>query len=390
MLVAHNRYQQAGGEDAVVENEVRMLRRSGVEVCLHERSNDELASAGLPAKLAAGVETVWSWRSHARISKLLDEFKPGIVHVHNTLPLISPSIYFAAYSRRIPVVQTLHNYRLACPAGTFFRDGRVCEDCLSGTLMSSVINRCYRGSAAGSAAISIMLMVHRGLGTYSAKVDRYLALTNFARKKIKALGIPGEKIEVKPNFLPDPPRVGKGGGAFVFVGRLSREKGIENLLNAWASVPGETLTVFGDGPLRQELEDRARARQLKVEFMGARPKEEIITAMQDAKAVLVPSVWYEGLPMVVVEAYACGTPVLASDIGSLSEIVRDSKTGFLFAPDDVDGIAAVARRLSESSGVAEQLRIGARLEYDAFYSENVNRAMLLETYEKVLRDSHGR
>lgn len=235
-----------------------------------------------------------------------------------------------------------------------------------------------------------MLMVHRRLGTYSTKIDRYLALTNFARRKIQAVGIPAEKIEVKPNFLPDPPEAGKGGGAFVFVGRLSREKGIEELLRAWASVPGETLTVFGDGPLREELEGRSRAGQLRVRFMGARPKEEVIAAMQDAKAVMVPSVWYEGLPMVVVEAYACGTPVLASDIGSLSEIVKDGETGLLFAPGDIKEMSAAARRISENSVIAEQLRIGARLEYDSFYSESVNRAMLLETYENVLRDSYGR
>ncbi|PYX03867.1 MAG: glycosyl transferase family 1, partial [Acidobacteria bacterium] len=248
VLVAHNSYQHAGGEDAVFDNEARLLRQSGHEVREYLDDNHRIAEF---SSTRLGIETLWSRSSYKKLSAVLAEFRPNVVHFHNTFPLISPSVYYAARNHSVPVVQTLHNYRLFCPAAAFFRDGKVCEDCLDKSRWQAVRHACYRQSRSASSAVAAMLSFHHWYGTWKNLVNCYIALSEFSRAKFIEAGLPPEKIVVKPNFVLPDPGVGPGSREYaVFLGRLSEEKGLRTLVQAWAHVNRNCpLRVIGEGPL---------------------------------------------------------------------------------------------------------------------------------------------
>ena len=330
VLVAHNRYQQQGGEDVVAEDEISLLRAKGHEVDVLEEDNDNIGGWGSAA--ATALSCVYSSSSARAMRQKLDQFKPDLVHIHNFFPALSPSVHYACLKAGVPVVQTLHNYRLLCPASTFQRDGRICEDCL-GKLVPwpGVQHACYRQSRLASAAVANMLAVHRMLGTWRRAVTRFIALTEFGRRKFISGGLPQDKLMVKPNFVRLDPGVGTGGGGYaLFVGRLSAEKGVETLLAAWnQSSPTRALKIVGDGPLAPIVKDAA-LRNSAIEWLGLCSKETVLGMMAHAEALIVPSVWYEGFPLVVSEAYATGLPVIVSRIGGLPELVAEGRTGMLF------------------------------------------------------------
>src|SRR5215472_5798714 len=356
VLVVHNRYRTSApsGEDAAVENERRMLERHGVQVSTFERCNDEIVATGLLEESSLALNTVWSRRSRAELRAMLHRSRPDVVHVHNTFALISPSIYGACREAGVPVVQTLHNFRLFCPSALFLRAGKPCELCVDSGLLQSVRYRCYRGSRSATATLATMLAVHRALGTYAHHIDRYVVLTEFARAKVIRAGLPRDKVLVKPNFLPDPPSPGQGSGDYVvFVGRLLEGKGAETLIRAWRELPEVPLKVIGDGALREPLEALARREAPGVEFAGRLPHDAVLSTIADARLLVIPSDCYEGFPMVLAEALACGTPVLASRIGSLAELVREGETGATFPAGDAPALAAAVRRLlANAAGLA--------------------------------------
>jgi len=325
VLVVHNRYQQRGGEDSVYESEVKLLRDQGVGIETLEFSNAVIQDdPRLVEKFHLAATTSWSRKSYRTVKNALRAFRPHVVHFHNTFPLVSPSAYYAAREEGVRVVQTLHNYRLACLNGLFFRNGGICEDCIGRAPLPGIRHGCYRGSRTASAAVGAMLMLHRAVGTWAKQVDVFIALTQFARRKFIEHGLPAEKLVVKPNFVEDPgcgPSVGRK--RFLYVGRLAEEKGVRLLLEAARSMqPPVHLDIIGDGPLADEV--RSCASEVDgVRWLGALPPPQVIEAMKHAVALIVPSTWYEGFPRVVVEAFAAGTPVIASDQGGLREIVRD-------------------------------------------------------------------
>jgi glycosyltransferase involved in cell wall biosynthesis len=336
--------------------------------------------------------TFWNKAAYRELRSLFRREKPQVVHFHNTFPLVSPAAYYAARAEGVSVVQTLHNYRLLCPNALFFRGGSVCEDCLGRFVpWPGVVHRCYRGSFAASSAVVSMLTVHRALGTWSHMVDVYIALTEFAKRKFIEAGLPAEKIVVKPNFVYPDPGVGEGkGGYALFVGRLSTEKGLDTLLAAWERV-GEKLPlrIVGDGPLTGKVSEAAR-RLKGVEWLGRRPREEVLALMKDASFLIFPSVCYEGFPMTIAEAYAVGLPVLASNLGGMSSLVDSGRTGFHFRPGDPeDLVAKVEWALSHPEELAA-MRKESRAEYEAKYTAERNYQVLIDIYEKALKIAEKR
>lgn len=361
-----------------------MLKEQGHEVILYKKSNHQIKSKTLINKLSLFVNTVWSISSYIEFHRFLKEHNPDIVHFHNFFPIISPSAYYACKKRNIPVVQTIHNYRLICPAATFLREGKVCEKCLHGSILNSVKYGCYRGSRLQTLPIATMITVHKLFSTWTDKVSHYIALTEFSKKKIAASSIPPEKITVKPNFLNNQEEeICEKENYILYVGRLSYEKGIEILLNAWQQIKNDQntqLLIIGDGPQF----DKLRRENGNAVFLGKQSSTNVIKYMQKAKYLIVPSIWYEGFPMTIIEAYSVGTPVICSKIGSLQEVVRDSYTGFHFQSSDVESL----RHVLEKALSYKQHRSLCVNSHDLFkskYSKQLNYDILIRIYQNSIR-----
>lgn len=359
-----------------------LLEAHGHRVFRYTRHNDRVAEMGRPALAGA---TVWNGAVYRDLRALIRRKRPHVAHFHNTFPLISPAAYHAARAEGVTVVQTLHNYRLLCPNALFFREGRACEDCLGKTLpWPGVVHACYRGSRPSSGAVAAMLATHRAVGTWTQAVDAYIALTEFARQKFVQGGLPAHRVVVKPNFVGSDPGVGEGGGYALFVGRLSKEKGVGTLLASWQRLQGKVpLKIVGDGPLAPEVA-KAAERLGGVEWLGRQAKDRVITLMKAAQSLVFPSVWYEGFPMVIAEAYAVGLPVIASDLGSMSSLIEHGRTGLRFRPGDPEDLAAQVEWASEHPAELERMRRGARAEFEAKYDAERNYQMLTGIYRTAV------
>ena len=381
ILVAHNAYQHRGGEDIVVEAEVELLRRYGHEVKVYRLHNDALNRM---SAAKAAVSAIWSQDSAGEVEELCNRFHPDVIHVHNTFPLISPSLYWTANSLGIPVVQTLHNFRLLCPQAIFLRDGKICEDCIGRLPWRSVTRKCYRASAMQSAVITTMLATHRAIGTFRDRVTRYIALNRFARSKYIEGGLPADRFRIKPNFVAStgsPEWTGRRGG--MYVGRLSSEKGLEVLAAAVRNGDVRNVDVIGSGPLEEFACDAFGER-----YLGYRPLEEIMARMERAQYLVLPSICYENSPRTIVEAFSRGLPVIASRLGALADIVRDDVTGLLFNPGDP---ADLAEKIAWAEAHPEQMiRMGqaARAEYEAEYTPERNYEMLMDIYDDAIATLH--
>lgn len=372
VLVTHNRYQQPGGEDAVMREELGLLQKNGVVTELYEQDNSNITN--MPA-LQVAADTVWSRKTMTELGSLIQRFKPDVIHSHNTFPLISPSLYFAAARHGVPVVQTLHNFRLFCAQAMFMRNGTVCEDCIGRLPWRGVMRRCYRESSAQSAVVVGMQGVHRMLGTYHNKVSRYIALNRFCRDKFIEAGLPAERIAIKPNFidLPAPqPQIRQGA---LFVGRLSVEKGISTLAQAAALYVSTNIDVIGQGPQETELQNIPGVR-----LLGWMAPPEIYERMSRAAYLVMPSVWYENFPRTLVEAYACGLPVIASRLGAMAELVQDGRTGLLFNPGDAHDLAEKMRWADCHPEEMRRMGEAARREYEANYTSETNFRQLMDIY----------
>ena len=387
ILLVHNEYQQPGGEDVVFEQEKRILERGGHLVVTYTRSNHEIQELSAIGRSTLVIRTVWASDTHHDFGALLDREKPDVVHVHNTFVMISPSIYSACRKRGIPVVQTLHNFRLLCPGAQFLRDGKICEDCVDHSLLRSVWHGCYRDSRPATASVALMLAWHRRSGTWDELVDRYIALTDFARNKFIASGFAPDKIVVKPNFVdPDPGAKQRPGTSALYIGRLSKEKGLHTLLDAWKRLPKScSLDIVGDGSERKGLEEEAQRCGLSaIRFRGRLPHEESLAAMKSASFLILPSDWYEGFPMTIAESLACGTPVICSKLGAMEEIIDNSRTGLHFTPGDSEDLARKLEwAFAHPSEIAAMGR-AARQEYEARYTSERSYTQLMTIYEQTV------
>ncbi len=383
ILIVHNRYQQKGGEDSVVQAEAGLLRSRGHEIEIFEESNDSIV--GKSEALEAALRCVYSLETRREVRARLRGFQPDLVHVHNFFPKLSPSVHYACHRAAIPLVQTLHNYRLLCPAATLLRDGKVCEDCMGKVIpWPAVQHGCYRQSRTASAAVANMLFAHRAVATWTRTVSRFIALTEFARQKFIAGGLPAHKIVVKPNFVTYSPASEEGHDGYVlFVGRLSAEKGIDTLLEAWARLQTKRpLKIVGEGPLASKVQEAA-FRNPCIEWLGWRGAEEVSRLMARAALLVFPSVWYEGFPLVLAEAFAAGLPVIASRLGAMAEVVTDGKAGLLFTPGRPEELASMVEWAFTNPVEVERMRSYARSEYENKYTAESNYAMLSEIYRSA-------
>lgn len=389
VLIVHNRYLHRGGEDAVFEVEIDLLRQNGISVETYEENNERVDELGA---LRTAFRSIYSLETYRAIRAFLREKEIDIVHVHNFFPLVSPSIYYAAHAEQVGIVQTLHNYRLMCPVGTFNRDGGVCEDCLNRFFpWPGVMHKCYRDNRTATFAVGAMTTVNKMLGTWRKKVDAYIVLTEFMRQKFIEGGLPASKLYVKPNFLDPDPLPGTGGGNFaLFAGRLSKEKGIATLLRAWERIGNRMpLKIAGTGPLEPMVMEAA-ARIPSIEHVGMLTPAEVMDKMGQADVFILPTEFYEGHPRAAVEAFARRVPVVASRIGAMQEMVEDGKTGFLFTPGDADDLVdTVNRALSDADRLAN-VGLRARKQFEAKYSAETNFQTLMGIYESVLTPSRFR
>ena len=386
VLVAHNAYQQRGGEDAVAEAEVALLRAHDHTVDLYARHNDELVE--MP-RLAAARDTLWSTRTAREVEHAIHQFQPDVIHVHNTFPLISPSLYWEAARAGVPVVQTLHNFRLLCPQAMLLRAGVVCEDCVGRFAWRSVSRHCYRDSVPQSALVTGMLAVHRIAGTWATKITRYVALNEFCRRKFVWGGLPADKLVVKPNFVDSTPaheslRSTRSSGSFLFVGRLEAEKGIAVLADALRSAPDIALRVAGSGRGEEVLKSLGRAT-----LLGVLSAQQVRDEMQRALALVMPSICYENFPRSLVEAFACGLPVVASRLGAMAELVDDKRTGLLFEPGNGEDLKAKLRWAQANPNAMRMMGCNARREYEAKYTPEINYRQLIAIYLDAIREVRG-
>jgi glycosyltransferase involved in cell wall biosynthesis len=384
ILILHNHYQQSGGEDAVVSDESELLRERGHDVRLIEADNRTIG--GALDQLSAALSTIYSsgWRS--RIRAELVAFRPHVVHVHNFFPLMSPSVYMACSDAGVAVVQTLHNYRLVCPGALLARQSSICELCIGKSVpWPAVRHACYRGSRGATAATAAMLAIHRARGTWQRDVQAYVALTEFGRGKFVSGGYPADRIHVKPNFAKDCGTGDGDGGYFLFVGRLSAEKGILALLQAYRThnnlLP---LKIVGSGPLEDQVR-AACAESAGITWLGKLSPSVVRTLMQSATAVACPSECYEAHPMVAVESLSAGTPVIAPRLGAFIEMVSDFENGLMYDAFDTAQLGDRLRYASEHPAQMRSMRGAARTAFEQRYSADVSYRGLMQIYEKAMQ-----
>ena len=382
VLLCHNFYQQPGGEDQSFAAEASILESHGHQVLRFTRHNDAIARI---KSLEVARRTLWNPETFHELRELIRRERPSVMHCTNTFPLISPAAYYAARAEDVPIVQSLRNYRLFCVNACFLRNGCVCENCLEKRVpWPGILHGCYRTSRTASAVVAAMLSLHRVMGTWTRMVDRYFALTEFSRRKFIEGGLPARQLAVKPNFIqPDPGRGGGQGGYAVFIGRLSPEKGIQTLLSAWRRLGRRLpLKIIGDGPLGERV--RAAANQTAgIDWLGRRQPQEIFELLGEAACLVMPSIWYEALPRTIIEAYAKGTPVVASRLGAMAELVYDGHTGLLFEPGNPEDLAAKIQALLDDPERSIGMRRAARREYEEKYTAETNYRMLMRIYEEA-------
>jgi glycosyltransferase involved in cell wall biosynthesis len=384
ILLCHNFYQQPGGEDLVFNEEAHLLESHGQTVLRFTLHNNSIANMG---RLGLARRTMWNGSAYAELRRLIREQRPDVMHCTNTFPLISPAAYYAARREGVAVVQAIHNYRLLCPGAYFLRNHRVCEDCL-GKLVPwpAVMHACYRNSRAASFVVGAMVSGHRLLGTWRRAVTLYYTPSEFTRQKCIEGGLPANRIAVKANFVSVDPGMGSGAGGYcVFVGRLSPEKGIDLVLKAWPHLGGRLpLKIIGDGPVR-DLVVTTAAEHPEIQWLGHRPVREVLEIVGEAACLVIPSIWYEGFPRTIVEAFAKGTPVIGSRMGAMAEAITDGQTGLLFHPGDADDLEAKVRQFLADPQAAARMRQAARREFEVKYTAERNYISLMAVYDRALQ-----
>jgi glycosyltransferase involved in cell wall biosynthesis len=384
VLLVHNFYQIAGGEDSVVREELSMLKRKRVEVELHSVSNNDIR--GARGAMLAALRVVYSPRARRQLSERLAEFLPDVVHIHNFFPLLSPSILDACRDAGVPSIMTLHNFRILSPGGLLHPDEMARHRNPRHSCWWTVPKRVYRNSAAATLAVAAMIEFHKWAGTWTRKVDRFIALTDWAKRMFTDAGLPAERIIVKPNCVARPPafdEVRRNGA--LFVGRLCKQKGIDLILQAWKDID-YPLRIIGDGPLSELVTANASHR---VVYLGRLPREAVQKEMHAAKFLLLPSRGYEMFPMSVVEAFASGLPVICSDLPTLKELVKQGANGLTFPPGNANGLAAQVRWAVSNPATLDDLSRRARACYEERYTPEVNFDRLMGLYRSLARRAHS-
>lgn len=405
ILIVHNYYKIPGGEDIVVRDEMAMLKMHGHRVFTYFRNNKDIDNLGIAGKLKLSFDTIFSFKTYKDIKKIIKKHRIEVVHVHNTLPLVSPAVYYAALSCKVPVVQTVHNFRLLCPAGTLYRDNHVCEDCINNGLGCSLKHKCYRESFAQTFISVLSMRIHRMTGMY--KKINYICLTEFNknkllglsaetgqfRKSLNPLGLSDSQIFVKPNFTKeDISEISidsdkkKAASTYIVIGRLEKLKGIDVILKAWKILGSSApkLVLCGTGDLEKKAKAYAEKYNLtSVDFKGFVDNNQVKELLKSATAMIFAPQCYEGFGIVVAESFMCGTPVIVGDIGNPGILVSDGVNGKKFEYNSPEALAKTVQEF-ENMDLEEykKLSAGAREEYGK-YTEEVNYKILEEIYKKI-------
>lgn len=382
ILTVHNKYQIRGGEDESREAEDRLLRSCGHEVKELLFDNSVISNQ---SKWGVGIRASWNEAAYRTLERELEGWRPHVIDIHNFFPLASPAVHWAARKHGIPVVQTLHNYRLLCPGATFYREGQICEDCCQWKFpMPSIIHGCYRDSKIQTAAVALMVGTHRLAGTWQKKVSVFVAVSEFAKRKFVDGGFPESKLVVKPNFVDSPGPPGNGGPNFFCAARLTVEKGIRTLLRAMDLTGAQVkLDIAGQGPLESEVREAA-ARNPRIRYLGVLQHRELLELMGCAKCFIFPSEWYETFGRVVVEAYSRGTPVIAAQLGAIAEVVDNGRTGFYFQAGDAHDLARAIDCAEATPRQLSSMRAEVRLEYERKYTPQRNYEMIMSIYKRAI------
>ncbi|GAB4052663.1 glycosyltransferase family 4 protein [Spirosoma litoris] len=387
VLVIHNFYQLAGGEDTIFRQEVALLREYGVEVETLTFTNENFEGS-FTHKLGAATRTFYNTKSAALTEEVIDRFRPDVVHIHNLFYTATASVIRATKLRGVPVVMTVHNYRLFCLNGYLVREGKVpCETCVTQLVpLSGIRHACFRDSHVQSAQLTLITMLHKLTGIWRS-VDRFIVLTDFSRQKIlsSSLRLSPAQVVIKPNFVIDAGYADpqKRQDYFLFIGRLSPEKGIRILLEAARKAPFK-LRIIGDGPLREEVSLRAKTHP-HVELLGWQERSVVLETLKNCRALIVSSVWYEGLPTVILEAFATGTPIICSDQENLNQIVKDGKTGILFKTGSSDDLIRAIEQMSQlKPEELERYARTSRMEYGQ-YSKAASYQATMSLYETLIK-----
>jgi glycosyltransferase involved in cell wall biosynthesis len=389
VLVVHNRYrsEQPSGENNVVDQEVALLADGGHDVSLFERRSDDIAAMSLPGKVAVPLRVPWNRAVRAELAAKLRAERPDVVHLHNTFPLLSPSVVAACADAGVPAVATLHNYGMVCPPGTLYRDGHVCTDCVGGAPLPAVKHGCYRGSKVASVPMAASLLVNRR--RWWSDVARFFCISGAQREILVEAGMPAARLSVKHNFVADPGvrRLGTG-QHILFLGRLTAEKGVSLLMTAWDKVAadgglGVPLVLAGTGPMQDEVAQWAKGRD-DVRYVGLQNKDECRELTARATAVVAPSVWLEAFGLVVVEAMAAGVPAVAAKHGAFPELIEDGVTGLLHRPDDVGSLAESLRSVAAVQNT--EMGEAARRRYEREFTPAVGLERLIAGYEAAIAE----
>ncbi|MFC3449805.1 glycosyltransferase family 4 protein [Amycolatopsis speibonae] len=389
VLVIHNRYrsEQPSGENNVVDQETALLAEAGHEVGLFERRSDDIAGMSLPRKAVVPLQVPWNRAVRADLARRLADDRPDVVHVHNTFPLLSPSVLAACAEAGVPTVATVHNYTLICPPGTLYRDGQVCTDCVGRTPLPAVRHGCYRGSGIATVPMAASLMLNRN--RWWSGVSRFFCISKAQREVLIAAGMPAERLAVKYNYVADPGKTRQGAGEhLLFLGRITEEKGIGLLMKAWdllvaAGGPLPPLVIAGTGPMQDEVARWAHGRD-DVRYLGLQSKEECRDLVARSNAVLAPSEWLETFGLVVVEAMAAGVPTVAAAHGAFRELVEDGVTGLLHEPGNPESLAACLREVVGDAERNQEMGWAARLVYEQEFTPKIGLERLVGGYRAAI------
>lgn len=398
ILQVHNFYQIPGGEDVVVRNEKRLLEEHGHKVYTYYRTNKELNERGILGKLMLPFSAVYSFRTVREVKKLIKENNIDIVHVHNTLTMVSPSVFYAAFQCNVPVVQTLHNFRMLCPAGSFFRDNVICEECVSGGLKCAVKHKCYRNSTLQTIVSAMILKIHRTLGTY--RRVNFICLTEFNKKKLldsldtatalkSKQAVDASRVYIKPNFTfaegITPNENQDTEEYFLFAGRVEALKGADIAIKAFEKIPDKQLYIAGTGPMMDEMQKYVKDHNIQnIKFLGYLQKEEMTERFYHAKAVIMTSQCYEAFAMTIAEAYSYGVPVIAGRVGNMAGMVKEGITGVKFEYNSADDLAKKVREFETMD--LKVLKENAREFYQTRLRPEDNYRNLMEIYEDISKE----
>lgn len=387
ILLVHSWYQQFGGEDSVVRAETELLEKHGDEVCHYARHNDEIKHFGLIDKAAFLPQTVYSWKTSGELDDVVRRFRPDVAFLHNLYPLISPSAYHTLHALGVPTVQVLHNFRLHCPNGFFYTQGKICEACKDGNYLNAAIKRCYKDSYTFSALYAATQGLNR-LGGVIDKISGFICLTEFFKIKMQEVGVVDSKLFVRPNFVYAPPlpaAPSPAGKYVLFMGRLSPEKGCWTLIRAFEQLPQVQLKLMGSGPQEQEFRDYIRDRGIRnIELLGFRSGAEKLDVLRNALCLVLPSEWYENFPVTALEAFMASKPVIAARLGGLPYIVEEGKSGLLFESGSVGELAQKIQWLVDRPEEAIRMGQYGRRLTETKYGPEQAYSNLMKIFEQVI------